>query len=477
LILGSEVVLRKVEHLLWDLSRIGPLPSELAGKVRPTESRDVFLRRVAFHHWIHCSHPDRNPELWNSRYRPDRNPFNFLNDQVVNFEVSDCLFQGASQLFHNVHNGRIVRNEFSNGMGTCWTALAQGAVVVVAEKNDLRCSSSWGYGRIGIDRVFSSENICHNFVQGEREAMTLDISATPATPPGPVPEGSSNPNGIHNRNIAWFGFPEKVGPNQIVLRGIRSQAGQFVGKTVMVLDGPGVGQFRRIVQNTADRFFLDRPWDVLPTPASTLGLWDLSRQMIVSRCEGYDTSSFAQLWGSFYEYIVDDCRVERSQGLWGQSGWFVQFRNNQIRYGHAYHPKIGMRGPNPEGNSPFGYLGLMDGDLRITKFGSAQYGSPEGKPLFVREVLGRQIPGIRGFVMKGNTLAYNQRMVLVPSPSAPEGPEPLLIDAMVENNQVFQSTVGLAWGDRVRGVLSKGNRFESVDQPYAGDMARIKIAP
>ena len=157
--------------------------------------------------------------------------------------------------------------------------------------------------------VYSAHNRSYNFVRGEREAMTLDISALP-TP-------------VTQSNIAWFGLPTSVAGQKLTLTGIKAQPGEFVGLAVMILDGPGAGQYRVITANTPTEFTVDRSWDVPPTTDSTVGLWSLMRHMIIYKCEGYDCSAFSQLYGSFYDFTIDSCRVERNQGLWGQSGWFV----------------------------------------------------------------------------------------------------------------------------------------------------------
>lgn len=459
-------IARKVNTIFVDLSTANDVVPELRSRVSPEGSHDVFFRRVAFHHWMLCSHPDRNATLWAKRYTDDKSAINFRNGSIRNFEVSDCLFQGANQAFYNIRNARILRNSFSNGMGHSWTCLGGGAAHVVAEDNDLRCSSSWGYGTIGMNRIYSARNVCHNFVHGEREAMTLDISALPATPPGPVPKGM---HPIVGRNIARFGSPKEISGTRIVLDGIKAADNEFAGKTVMIMDGPGAGQFREITANTAGDFTIERPWDVPPTAASVLGLWDLCRYMIVYKCEGFDTSAFSQLYGSYFEFLVDSCDVERSQGTWGQSGWFVQFRYNTIRYGHSYHPRIGIPGKNPERNSPYGFNGLVDGNLRISKFGSAQYDVPPGKPLFVKDVLPAPVPGVRGCIIRRNELSYNQRIVLAPDENPTRNPNKndfvRMVDSLIDRNSISHSAVGINVGPNARSVLVSGNVFKDVGIP------------
>lgn len=458
-----SLIARKADTILMDLSSPDKIAPELKPFVNPDGSRDVFLRRVAFHHWMHCSHPDRNTLLWSKRYTDDFSPFNFRNAATRNLEVSDCLFQGANQAFYNIRNARILRNSFSNGMGFCWTCLGGGAWFTVAEENDLRCSSSWGYGKIGMNSVLSSRNICHNFVHGEREAMTLDISATPAIPYVQTAEGIRFTG---KQNIAWFGSPKGVTSNSLTLGEIKAAPGEFVGKTVMILDGQGAGQYREIASNSATEFSLDHPWDVPPTTNSAIGLWDLCRHMIVSECEGCDTSAFAQLYGSFYDYVVDGCRVDRSQGTWGQSGWFVQFRYNMLRHAFSYHPRTGPPGQNREGNSPYGFNGLTDGNLRITKFGSAQYEVPKGKRIFVKDVLPRPVPGVRGCTIKANALEYNQRAVLMPGcdPMAGMGTNDFvhMTDCLIDRNSIRHGDVGVFVGGLTSNTLVSGNSFQDV---------------
>ena len=479
-----SLIARKANTILTDLGSPNNIAPDLKPFVNPEGSHDVFLRHVSFHHWMHCSHPDRNTTLWAKRYTDNSNPYNFRNGAIRNLEVSDCLFQGANQSFFNIRNARILRNAFSNGMGYCWTCLGGGAWFTVAEENDLNCSSSWGYGKIGMNRILSSRNVSHNFVHGEREAMTLDISATPAIPYVVTPEG------IHftgNQNIAWYGSPKSVQGNSLTLEGIKAAPGDFVGKTVMILDGPGAGQYREITTNSVTDFTIDHPWDVPPTAESTVGLWDLCRHMVVSECEGYDTSAFAQLYGSFYDYVVDGCKVDRSQGTWGQSGWFVQFRYNTLRYAFSYHPHISNPGKNREGNSSFGFTGLVDGNLRITKFGSAQYGVPGGKPIFVKDVIPHPVPGVRGCTIKANDLSYNQRAVLMPGkdPMSRMGTNDFLrmTDCLIDHNTVRYGDVGIFVGGLTSNTLVSGNSFLDVKTNVVANPAvtleigSVKAAP
>ncbi len=190
--------------------------------------------------------------------------------------------------------------------------------------------------------------------------------------------------------------------------------------------------------------------------------------MIVYDCQGYDSSAFAQLYGPFLDYTVEGCHVERGQGIWGQMGWFTQFRRNSISYAFAYHPGIGMHGPNPEKNAPFGYSGLDNNRIRLTKSGALQY--PDRKmPLFADEILPHPIPSTLAHIQRDNVFRYGQRMVIQPwsGDSAP-GPRPggaYFRDVLFDGNRVENSQVGIMVGPNVEGAVLSGNQFHDVDRP------------
>ncbi len=237
--------------------------------------------------------------------------------------------------------------------------------------------------------------------------------------------------------------------------------------TALVLDGKGAGQYRVVKSNTGNRAVLEKPWDVTPDSTSTIGVWSLMRHMVVYDCEASDTSAFAQLYGAFYDYTVDHCQVERTQGIWGQMGWFVQFRDNTVSYANSYHNGIGMRGPNPEKCAPFGYTGLDSGRLRITKSQAFQY--PDKKlPVFSDDVLPAPVPSTLGPIQRGNTLRYNQRLVVQPWTSEkPPGPRPpsRFRDVIIDDNRIEHGAVGIQIGPDVTGVVLGLNHFEDVAQP------------
>ena len=446
-----SIIARKVNFLVEDVGFGQGVPAEL--RLKPNEEEhDVFIRRVNLQHWILAGRNTPTDPALLKKYGMD-GVYTFGLSGVTNFEWSGVESQGGSIHIRNIRNARETGNSFGNEMGYCWAEMGGGAQYVVSENNEIRASSSWGYGNIAMKYVYFAHNRTYNFVRGEREAMTLDISALPTARPG--------------KNIAWFGKAARIDGTRITIHGIKAQPDEFAGLYAMVLDGPGKGQFREITANTPSEFTVDRAWDVQPDETSTLGLWSVMQHMIVYKSEGYDTSAFAQLWGSFYDYIVDSNLVERNQGIWGQSGWFVEFRYNDVRYANTYHPGIGPGGgPTPEKTLPFSFVGLTSGVLRVTKFGSSQY---DRQLVMVDDVAGERVPGALGAVVKGNILRYNQRVAFPPSaqPTPNGNGEVRMIDILVDGNTIEHSPIGIQIGPQTRGAFLHANRFIDVERPYA----------
>jgi hypothetical protein len=554
------IIARNFDNTLMDLSyeniRSNPNAKELIPYVKPwSRYRDIFVRHVRFQQWLDAGRPAITQDIaLDSRFYKEDQCFNFRLSACQNFEVSGCIFQGGSNQFQGMRNARITNNSFSNSMNYCWTQLGGGAHHLVCTDNDITASSSFGYGSIGLQYVYVANNITRNFVRGEREGMTLDISAMPSmrslaeycgspvainnadgnitmkfAPAGaplneegfltgfvpgifrggtatyyPSPDTQDtiqsclildntedavtiekpwhNSAGIKPQGMrilleprknkhgtdAWVGFINSVGASSLTATpDSKWLPNEFVGDVVLVLTGKGAGQYRRIVANNESEVSLDRPWDVMPEHGEAIGIWAVSRHFIFYKCQGYDTSDFGQLYGSGYDFVMDSCHTERNQGTWGQMGWFVQFRNNDSFYGYSYHKGIGPRGPTPEGNAPYAMMGLTGDSLRLTKFGSIQYPQfPGGTAIMVDKLLGKKIPCGLATVIRRNHLMWNQRITL----GGGNGDIPIrFIDAVIDNNLIEHSEVGIEIGANAKGVLAAGNRFSDVKKPYTSN--------
>ena len=578
------ILVRKAKTAFLDMSQEmranRTVPPELTPFCKPWgQNRDKFLRRLRVQHWLLVQHPEdalkppkteegAKPDL--TKIEPEKlalarlyesvEAYTFMGFDLRNFEVSDCDFQGGRQLFANVENARIVRNSCTSSLGYCYTLFGGGAIDLVCEGNFTAGSSSFGWGWSGMQRIYSAHNVSTNFVRGEREAMTLDLSAMPTARPvcqywgTPIKVGANaqkpslqfppaketNLDGFktgwvpgcfrggtafiraydggtgggqsrqildnsedtiflaapfnksmpettprrlymeiaprhysaHGGTTAWVGRLSDIKESGFTAIDAKWIPQEFVGMAAVIIDGHGVGQYRRITSNSENHATLERPWDVVPDSKSVVGVWSLMRHMVVYACEGYDTSAFAQLYGSFYDYTVDRCKVERTQGIWGQMGWFVQIRDNAVKYAYSYHKGISAHGPNPEGNVPYGFTGLTSRRLRLTKGTAFQYPDrPSNAPLFVDTLVGATVPTTLGLTLRGNDLQYGQRLGVdfwwQEKPNGPQKGGDAFLDVVADGNHISHSDVGIQIGADVGRALLSNNTFDDVARPIS----------
>jgi len=271
------LIARKVECIVLDLStengRGSSLPADVARHMRPwSQYRDVFIRRVRFQHWLAASRPEQKitDEKLLRRIWSGDGSVNFSNNACTNIEISDCVFQGGNNQFQGLQNGRITGNSFSNDMNYCWTVLGGGARRLVVTNNEIRASSSFGFGSIGLQYVYSAHNVTNNFVRGEREAMTLDVSSMPGA--RAVAEYWGTPIAVSNEpGKVTLQFPAPSAAAN--LDGFKTgfTPGAFRGGMAILHaydGGAGGGQKRKILDNTADTVTLDEPWKTVPETTS-----------------------------------------------------------------------------------------------------------------------------------------------------------------------------------------------------------------
>lgn len=200
---------------------------------------------------------------------------------------------------------------------------------------------------------------------------------------------------------------------------------------VRILEGPGEGQFRRVLSFDGAHLVMDRPWDVAPDATSVI--WaanDMGRHLIVDN-EWADCGIAVQLYGGALDCVVSGNRSARSGGFraWGNNiCWYVQFLDNRITEGY------GVEGPELNGGqSSIHVVGPYTHDFKGTT--------------------------ARGIVMRGNRLENHAAMLL----------RAAIHDVLVENNVVRNNELGIV-GDlwqRQQGVLLRGNTFERVGQPLS----------
>ncbi len=158
-----------------------------------------------------------------------------------------------------------------------------------------------------------------------------------------------------------------------------------------------------------------------------------------------------QIWGFLYDVTYDGNEVERSQGMWGLSGWFVQWLNNRLKVAVTFHQGVGPTGARSnktqEASVPYGLMGFT-----IT-------GMMQKLPI--------PFPYVRACVIRSNLFNYGYRVVMMLGYGRPTiAPTPAAIDdVVVDRNENNHSDVGIEFDASVADALIYDNTFHHVREP------------
>lgn len=210
----------------------------------------------------------------------------------------------------------------------------------------------------------------------------------------------------------------------------------YRGGVVMILDGNGAGQYRRVTANEGREWEVDRPWDIPPDETSIIQIGPhRGRHLFIGN--DYSDGGAFQLYGAALDTIVAKNTGARMDGFfawglnphgWGwQPAWFCQFLDNDITEGNGF-------GHRAWGDAFLGALASNNNEI---------YPGPL----------------VRGVVFRRNVLHSNARLRLSGTVDG----------AVVEHCTVRHNDVGVVVGAGTRNVLLRGNAFESVDEPYSGE--------
>jgi hypothetical protein len=352
-----------LHDLSWDAAQSGKAPvAELQPHLaRAGTERDVFLCNVDFqllYYATRSASPQADPRWF-------LNGFGWKNNELVklitldgirNLEISRCRFAGGTQRVLDAVNARIVSNRFDNQWATLsWTDL--GGQYVIFQNNIIEGTSSWRAGLLVIRHLYCAYNSSNNIVSGEREALTFDVNSAVGR------ETSADWNGLTLSPVKpWHGHLCFTRGTTMQLAGAHLVPHSYHDLALLILIGPGAGQYRQIIDNSEDSVTLAAPWTAAPEQSSVLLAFQLPGHCIFYRNRAEDTSVLGQIWGYLYDCTFDSNRTVRSQGMWGLSGWFIQWLNNELSVAATYHAGVGSAGDGaettPEGGAPYGFLGF-----------------------------------------------------------------------------------------------------------------------
>jgi hypothetical protein len=441
-----------LHDLSWDAAQSANAPvvelQPYLGGAR-TE-HDIFLCNVDFqllYYATRSANPQVDPRWFLNGFGWKDNELVKLIalDGIRNLEISHCRFVGGTQRILDAVNARIVSNRFDNQWATLsWTDL--GGQNVIFQNNILNGASSWRAGLLVIRHIYCAYNRSNNIVSGEREALTFDINSAVGR------LASTDWNGLTLSPVKpWQGHPSITRGNTMQLADALLVPHSYHDLALLILKGPGAGQYRQIIDNSKDSVTLSAPWTVAPEQSSILLAFQLPGQCIFYRNQAEDTSVLGQIWGFLYDCTFEANRTVRSQGMWGLSGWFIQWLNNELSVAATFHEGVGPAGEGaettPEGGAPYGFLGFT-----IAGWLASQPVS---------------LPYVRACVIRGNHLSYGHRILIMSGYGGvrKQVPDAAAHDVIIDANVIEHSRVGLELDANMAGVLLHENRFKEVPDP------------
>jgi len=407
----------------------------IGNDVEDSEAGDVHIRRIRVRAVMYRGHltPDEVNERFKKALKLSTGGGDTIRLRGANLEVVDCDLYGSGRALFLLRpqGARIQRNRLSNGRWG-WYCIS-GADGVVFEENELTGGDLMSTGG-GINCLYGvswSQNVYYtgnrlSLMHGwDREAMTSDAGGG-----------------------AYAGPLAQADAQSVTLAGDADwgQGRDWGGAAVFVLDGKGMGQYRRIRGWDGRRVTLDRPWQIVPNQSSVVSITMLQRNYYFIDNEFSDAGVAIQLYGSAVGNIMAGNRSQRTGGFHNigmyyhgyQPSWFIQWLDNEILEGNVY-----QGGHNQHRLSGEAHLGVIayPRDRSWTH------------PLALCTVIRR------------NTLHNNAHIVVGGSDSPQASPGGLVRDVIVENNRIAHADRGLWVRRDTAGVLLRGNTTEDVRMP------------
>lgn len=401
----------------------------------PARADNVFLRRLRLQHLIYA-HRIQRP---NSPRRLEGVGPSTVAISGRHIEISDCeiVSSGMPIIIHRTRDTLIAHNILHtgrNGWYGIWGATRTAFVGNTIEGADLEASYG-GFadydGGTDVSDLYIADNRFLNGYGDEREAITFDT-------PGQYP---------------WLGDIQGSQGNTLSVSGVKWKSGAFHNLACLVIGGKGIGQMRRILENTQNQIIVRWPWMVEPDHTSVIAITPFRANNIIYHNTSQDTSVGVQLWAGGYNFIVDGNTSVRTGGLWGITAqytdggqtiflpcYFTQWLNNVIRQGFSY-----QQGPEADCSSALG--------------------------LFSRNLPPKSVSGLQmlGNVIRGNKVSDDTRIGLFyysdgllaaarKAYSSSTFHAPIGQDTVIEDNRVDYAPTGIFVGPGYDRTLVRHNQ-------------------
>lgn len=125
---------------------------------------------------------------------------------------------------------------------------------------------------------------------------------------------------IESGDAQWWGGVAGAEKKSITVKGETFDA-DMVGCYVLILDGKGIGQYRRVISSNGSTLTLDKEWDVIPDKTTYIALGGFRVEQLWIDNTSNSNASWSGFWGNNVGHVVDG-HISRDGGpfyLWAWS--------------------------------------------------------------------------------------------------------------------------------------------------------------
>lgn len=358
-----------------------------------------------------------------------------------NFQVIDCDIFASNkgiELWHS-RSGLISRNRIRYGIQGLMLEAVDGLIVEDNEAIGGHLAASGNafstYSGPYAQKVYFARNKLGHMYGYDREAFTFDGAG----------------------GAYWGKLAQIVGTRMLLAHDPRPRTygcKDWIGAAFCIIDGQGVGQYRRVVHNKGRNWEIDRPWDVLPDTNSVVSIVPF-RGRVLFVGNSLEDAGIVQAYGTSLDCVFAKNQFTRADGItligrnphgWGwQPSWLCQILDNHFLAGTRW--------------------GAENGNIVVCTLNRDEEDVESGGSGKMLEFWG---PLTRCTVARGNVMENNSNIEINGTAD----------DTVVENCIIRNADEGIVVGKKPANLVLRKNVFENVDKPTSGEgLAKALILP
>jgi hypothetical protein len=123
-------------------------------------------------------------------------------------------------------------------------------------------------------------------------------------------------NMYESKSATWHGPVSRADANTVTLERASFEDGSLKGMFAVVLDGPGLGQYRQVLSNTGNTLAVEPPWDVLPDSSTHVMVgYAYVETLWIDNTEEH-TANWTGFWGNNFGHVIDGHVLRDGSGLY-----------------------------------------------------------------------------------------------------------------------------------------------------------------